>query len=171
MYEICVWSIKRLETRCWFSLWKAWNQLPSLVTRQDCRCAANPLSDSVKNMSWSFSNMLKTVCIKVHRTQYLWSLLWWTPEAGWHEMSWNLLCYRHLKSYCMLSTNSPLKWNLRSLSLWYIQCGSTTKAPLRNNVMPWWDFEDWNWGSVSSSYKTIKLITSPCISSYIHMLS
>jgi len=30
--------------------------------------------------------------------------------------------------------------------------------------MAWWDFEDWKWGSVSSSYKTIKLITIPCIS-------
>jgi hypothetical protein len=37
MYEICVWSIKCLETRCRFSLWKAWNQCH---LRQDCRCAA-----------------------------------------------------------------------------------------------------------------------------------
>jgi hypothetical protein len=47
--------------------------------------------------------LFSEMCIWLKRTQYLRSLLWWTPEAGWHEMSWNLLCYMHLKSYCMLS--------------------------------------------------------------------
>lgn len=87
----------------------------------------------------------------------------------WDELKPPLLCAPQELLHAF--NHTPLKWNPRSLSLWYIQCGSTTKAPLRNNVMAWWDFEDWNWGSVSSSYKTIKFIIIPCISSYMHMLT